>query len=64
MTCPHYKKYMGFNPHGECENCGKHCGCSFDPQGKNDWCDYHWKNNGEKNSNAFANINFPNDPIL
>lgn len=50
MKCPWCKKYQGFNAHGICENCGEHCGCSFDPQGKNDHCDYHWKQITRKES--------------
>lgn len=27
--------------HGYCEDCGRCCGCSFNPESLNDYCTYH-----------------------
>lgn len=50
LTCPHCgKEDMS---HGVCGKCKKHCGCSFDPHGKNDWCAYHYMQATKKEEKA------------
>ena len=41
MTCPHCRESMGALAHGFCSRCEKYCGCSFNPESLNDYCDTH-----------------------
>lgn len=55
--CPHCHKDMGFLNHGVCDECKKHCGCSWDPTSMNDYCSFHRPGSKEKGSKAFHYAN-------
>jgi hypothetical protein len=40
--------------HGVCSKCGNHCGCSFNPTSRNDFCDYHYKQDHDNKVKDFA----------
>lgn len=39
--CPHCHRDMGSSFHGICQECGRYCGCSFNPESMNDYCRNH-----------------------